>query len=199
MKKLVIIAALLLISIPSWAQIKAGPRVSIMSTDLVTTTKSYAVFGNGIGYEFGGFLQLKLSKRLVLQPEVMWNRSGASMAFDNKVKLNYLSMPILVGFQPIENLSILAGPEFSRLISINTDNEKYAIVDIHAVKKDNYDWGISAGVDYQTDFRLGVGFRYYYGISKEFDVPVVNVDGFQEISSFRNRAFQIYVSYSLIK
>src|SRR5687767_7953913 len=62
------------------------------------------------GYLVGGFAIIGLSEKFALQPEVLWNQSASRIdtnfktvyqtAFDDvksgKVKLNYLSVPILL-------------------------------------------------------------------------------------------------------
>jgi hypothetical protein len=86
------------------------------------------------GYSLGGFLEVRLSNKFVLQPEVLFNQYSTSVDsnFKNiyqnavnssdqrKVKLNYLSIPILLNYKLIGSfLSLQAGPQFSVLMNSN--------------------------------------------------------------------------------
>jgi len=85
------------------------------------------------GYHAGGFAEIGLGKKLGLQPEVLFNQVSTSVDSNYKhvyqnvfnsdqstVKLNYLSIPILLNYKLIGNfLSIQAGPQFGVLISKN--------------------------------------------------------------------------------
>jgi hypothetical protein len=84
------------------------------------------------GYLLGGFAMIGLGEKFALQPEVLWNQSVTRVdtsfktvyqsAFqevkDGNVKLNYLSVPILLNYKLIGNfLSLQVGPQFGILIN----------------------------------------------------------------------------------
>jgi hypothetical protein len=86
------------------------------------------------GYHIGGFAEIGLGKKLGLQPEVLFNQVSTTLDSNYKhiyqnvfnsdqstVKLNYLSIPLLLTYKLIGNfLSLQAGPQFG--ILINHDN-----------------------------------------------------------------------------
>ena len=84
------------------------------------------------GYLLGGFAMIGLGEKFALQPEVLWNQSSTRVdtsfktvyqsAFqevkDGNVKLNYLSVPVLLNYKLIGNfLSLQVGPQFGILIN----------------------------------------------------------------------------------
>jgi hypothetical protein len=84
------------------------------------------------GYLVGGFAMIGLGEKWALQPELLWNQSASRVdtnfktvyqtAFEDvksgKVKLNYLSIPILVNYKLIGSfLSLQAGPQFGILMN----------------------------------------------------------------------------------
>jgi hypothetical protein len=86
------------------------------------------------GYHIGGFMEVRLSNKFVLQPEVLFNQYSSTLdsnfkniyqgvfnaSAQTKVKLNYLSIPILLNYKLIGSfLSLQAGPQFSVLMSNN--------------------------------------------------------------------------------
>ena len=82
------------------------------------------------GYHLGGFAEIGLGGKLGIQPEVLFNQysttidSNYNQVHQNvfnpgqrDVKLNYLSIPILVNYKLLGNfLSLQAGPQFSVLM-----------------------------------------------------------------------------------
>ncbi len=80
------------------------------------------------GYHAGGFAEIGLGGKVGIQPEVLFNQystkvdSNFSHVYQNvfkqgNVKLNYLSIPILLNIKLIGNfLSLQAGPQFSVLM-----------------------------------------------------------------------------------
>lgn len=81
------------------------------------------------GYHVGAFLSLKLSGKLGIQPEVMLNQvnmdtsSSFSSVYQfnhlNNVKLNYLTIPILLNYNMTKMFALQAGPQFGILMDKN--------------------------------------------------------------------------------
>jgi len=81
------------------------------------------------GYHLGGFAEIGLGKKFSIQPEVVFNQFKQDTAskfsqvykLDNlsKVKLNYLSIPILLNYNASNFLSLQVGPQFGILMDQN--------------------------------------------------------------------------------
>jgi hypothetical protein len=82
------------------------------------------------GYHVGGVAELMWSKNWGIQPEVLFNQSNPQTGYDfdtlyqsvnpgtlKNVKLNYLSIPVLLTWRPSPLISFQAGPNFSILMS----------------------------------------------------------------------------------
>ena len=83
------------------------------------------------GYHLGGFAEIGLGKKWHLQPEVLFNQvqgrydtsfsnvyqNAFSDATSGNVKLNYLSIPILLNYHVGSLISLQAGPQFGVLIN----------------------------------------------------------------------------------
>jgi hypothetical protein len=83
------------------------------------------------GYHLGGFMEVRLGNKFVLQPEVLFNQFTTSVdsSFNNVYhnafnssqsdrKLNYLSIPILLNYRLIGSfVSLQAGPQFGVLMN----------------------------------------------------------------------------------
>jgi Outer membrane protein beta-barrel domain len=85
------------------------------------------------GYHAGVFAEIKVNKKWSIQPEVLWNQSNTSSAnkldtlyttllntnnFKN-IKLNYLSIPVLLNYKVSNFLTLQAGPQFGILVNQN--------------------------------------------------------------------------------
>ena len=82
------------------------------------------------GYHLGGFAEIGLGGKFVLQPEVLFNQYSSTLdsnynhiyediftSGQSRVKLNYLSIPLVLNYKLIGNfLSLQAGPQFSILM-----------------------------------------------------------------------------------
>lgn len=81
------------------------------------------------GYHLGGYATIGLGGKLSIQPEVLFNQfktdtssSYSSLYHFNKmngIKLNYLSIPILLNYDVAKILSLQAGPQFGILLDKN--------------------------------------------------------------------------------
>jgi hypothetical protein len=86
------------------------------------------------GYLLGGFAAIGLGDKFGIQPEVLWNQSQTrvdsnfknvyesafSSATNGDIKLNYLSIPLLLNYKLIGNfLTLQAGPQFGILLNKN--------------------------------------------------------------------------------
>jgi hypothetical protein len=85
------------------------------------------------GYTAGVYADIKVGKKWSLQPEVLFNQvsNDTSDKFSDlyklnydkfsKIKLNYLSIPILLNYNVSKGISLQAGPQFGILMSQNQD------------------------------------------------------------------------------
>ena len=82
------------------------------------------------GYHVGGTAELMFSKTFGIQPEVLFNQSNTQTGYSfdtlyrslnpgtiKGVKLNYMSIPVLLNWRPSPFITFQAGPQFSILMS----------------------------------------------------------------------------------
>ncbi|MEO7767150.1 MAG: porin family protein, partial [Ferruginibacter sp.] len=82
------------------------------------------------GYHLGGFAEIGLGSKFSVQPEVVFNQFKQDTSSEFKdiyslsnirsnIKLNYLSIPILLNYRASNFLSLQAGPQFGILMDQN--------------------------------------------------------------------------------
>jgi len=121
-----LLAAFLLISQVMMAQfhigIKGGANITKVDGKSFKDEFRY-------GYHIGGFAEIGLGSKFGIQPEVLFNQYTTTLdsnynhvyqdvfSSQTTVKLNYLSIPILLNYKLLGNfLTIQAGPQFGVLI-----------------------------------------------------------------------------------
>jgi len=150
------------------------------------------------GFHLGGFMEIRLNDKLVLQPEVLFNQYSTTLdsnfkniyqnlinaSAQSKVKLGYLSIPVLLNYKLIGSfLSLQAGPQFSVLMSKNktllqNGNEAFK----------NGDFSMVGGVQVKlAAFRING--RYVVGLS--------NINDIDNQDEWKSQGFQVSVGIAL--
>ncbi|MDQ2655812.1 MAG: PorT family protein, partial [Bacteroidota bacterium] len=121
------------------------------------------------------------------QPELLYNSVGAKID-DDALKANYLSIPIMIQYNPVPVFNIHAGPQIGFLLSAKADDE-----DI----KDQYkglDLGLGFGAGVNLPMGLGITARYVMGLANIMD-DSGDAD-FGDVT-VKNTAFQVSLTYKL--
>jgi len=149
------------------------------------------------GYHLGGFAEIGLGGKLGIQPEVLFNQyqSRVDSSFKNvyqnavefsnykDVKLNYLSIPIMLTYKLGSFASLQAGPQFAILL----DQDKNLIENgKDAFKKG--DFSMAGGLQLHLS-KLRVTGRYFVGLS--------NVNDLGDQNKWKNQGFQLSVGLAL--
>lgn len=138
------------------------------------------------GFNFGGYLNFGFSKTFSVQPELIYNGLGVK-SNDTDFKSEYISVPIMLKYNPVPIFNIHAGPQVGFLISAKS----YDVDVKHNTKALDMGLGLGAGVD--LPMGLGITGRYVMGltnISKNFD-------DVSEDFSVKNTVFQFSLTYEL--
>lgn len=123
----VLVAFVMLSGLASAQSLKIGAKLgaSLYKIDGVSFTDQF-----NWGYHAGAFVEGMWSKTMGIQPEVIFTQSNTktSSSFSQlypsanvgnlqNIKLNYLSIPVLLNMRPFTFLTLQAGPQFSVLMS----------------------------------------------------------------------------------
>lgn len=149
-------------------------------------------------YHAGGFAIIGLGQKFALQPEVLWSQtkvktdtsirtipSDAFSAFKNgEVKLDYLSIPVLLNYKFIGNfLSLQAGPQFGILLN----KDENLLRNGHQAFKRG-DFSMVGGVQIRISKFVGSA-RYVVGLN-----DISDIDNKEE---WKNQGIQLSVGLSL--
>ncbi len=191
--KFVSLAAALLISQFMMAQfhlgIKAGANITKVDGKSFKQEFRY-------GYNVGGFAEIGLGKRFAFEPEVLFNQYSSTLdssyksIYENvissnqsKVKLNYLSIPLLLDYKLLGPIHIQAGPQFAVLMS---QDKNFLQNGGNAFK--NGDFSMIAGVQLKLA-QLRVTGRYLIGLN--------NINDIDNQDKWKNQVVQLSVGIAL--
>lgn len=149
------------------------------------------------GYHLGGFAEIGLGGRLGIQPEVLFNQyqTRVDSSFKNvyqnatdfsnykDVKLNYLTIPILLNYKLGNILSLQAGPQFGILISQDKnllENGKEAFK--------SGDFSLTGGAQINIS-KLRLTGRYFVGLN--------NISDVNDQNKWNNQGYQLSLGIAL--
>lgn len=164
--------------------VKGGLNVSSFVGGNVENAKAL------IGFNVGGFAEIKIIEKLAIQPELLYSTQGAKIDFpggDYNTKVDYLNVPVLAKYYITKQFTVEAGPQIGFLLSAKSDGNDV---------KDNFksvDFGFNFGAGYNFTDNFFAGARYTVGISNVADYEVDDFD--QYYDSPKNSNFSLFVGY----
>lgn len=193
--KLLSLFAALLLSQAIMAQfhlgVKAGANVTKIQSKSFKDEFKY-------GYHLGGFAEVRLSDKFELQPEVLFNQysttvdsnfkniyqNAVASSYQRNVKLNYLSVPILLNYKLIGSfLSLQAGPQFGVLI-----NKNKTLLQNGGDAFKHGDFSMLAGAQVKVG-PLRFNGRYVIGLN--------NINDIDNKDQWKSQGFQLSVGFAL--
>jgi hypothetical protein len=146
------------------------------------------------GYHAGAFATIKITNHIQVQPEVLFNQFNTKVdtAFSNvlnvknlkDVKLNYISIPLLLNLSPAKFISFQFGPQFGILMDKHRnlfENGKDAF--------SSGDLSMLAGVQLNV-----AGLR----VSGRYVVGLANINDVSNSDKWKNQGFQLSVGFRII-
>lgn len=152
-----------------------------------------------LGFVAGGFITIPLGKLFAIQPEVLFSQKGfkasgtlLGSSYNFTRTTNYLDIPLFAVIRPSEYFSILAGPQFSYLMS--EKNEFNGAINQSQEDEFNNDnirkntLCFIGGVDVNFD-SLVIGAR------AGWDFKTNNGDGTSDTPRYKNMWYQLTLGY----
>ena len=187
MKRLILVAAIIMASITVFAQHEPGsltiqPRIGFSAADFNNTKDTKARVGMVVGPEF----EYTLSNHFSLALGINYSQQGAEQdKVDITYKMDYLTVPIVANFYLVKGLAVKAGIQPGYNIKAKMDAKSVVGDFDDAVKK--FDLSVPVGLSYE--FRnIVLDARYNFGLTKMFDMNKVDLNS-------KNLAFQLTLGY----
>lgn len=152
------------------------------------------------GLAAGAFVSIPLGKLFAIQPEILYSQKGfkaTGIILGSTYKFtrttNYIDVPLLFAVRPVKFISIVAGPQYSYLISQKDvfANASTSIAQEQEFENDNIRKNtlcLTGGID------INVG-HFIYGARAGWDVQNNNGDGTVTTPRYKNVWYQATLGY----
>ena len=150
------------------------------------------------GYHFGIFADLPVKNNIYVKAELIYSDKGSSspattLAESYTLYLDYLNMPVILGYNPVKGLNIEIGLQpgylvFARSVS---KGQSSSFIDFFYNK---FSLDYVTGIEYFID-KLGLGVRYEHSLNSLSDIETRNEEGIGKRINEFNKNFQAYIAY----
>lgn len=133
------------------------------------------------GFNVGGFVEIKLSDKFAIQPEILYSTQGPkavnqegelngnTYTGDVCFNLSYINVPVMFKYYVAEKFNIEAGPQIGFLTSAKTKttidgfngSNELDVKDIF----ESIDFGLNLGAGYDFTNHFSAGLRYNLGLA----------------------------------
>ena len=174
-------------------ELSFGIKAGINYSNVYSESGDGYVADGKVGFAGGLFVSIPLNELIGVQPELLYSQKGFKTEgtfFDGQITSSYLDLPIHLQIKPTENISILAGPQFSYLLSTKYELNGFSAIDEEDLDDNNNKAtvGISAGVDFEIQ-------NFLISARGSWDLNKVNKDNSTSDINYKNQLFQITLGY----
>ena len=174
-------------------ELSFGIKAGINYSNVYSESGDGYVADGKVGFAGGVFVSIPLNELIGVQPELLYSQKGFKTEgtfFDGQITSSYLDLPIHLQIKPTENISILAGPQFSYLLSTKYELNGFSAIDEEDLDDNNNKAtvGISAGVDFEVQ-------NFLISARGSWDLSKVNKDNSTSDINYKNQLFQITLGY----
>ena len=207
MKKLLIIAVIMLATGSMFGQFTIGPQVGYTASNL---TVDHSEIVNNIKSNFLIGVFARFGKKIYVQPEINWLTQGSILKYpslsnpnpvEQEIKISTIQVPLSVGWRIINlkvvNIRIYGGvtANFVTNTTINTtngDGMDYLLPsDFNSVQ---WQWQLGAGVDV---FMFALDVRYFGGIN-DIMTKDITIDSETQTISSKSNIFEVTLGWKIL-
>lgn len=104
----------------------------------------------------GGFVEIKISDKFVIQPEVLYSGQGSD-SDEGSFNLTYINVPLMAKYYVADKFNLEAGPQIGFLTSAKIKMDGNSIDSKRLFN--STDFGINFGAGYDFTQKLSAGIR----------------------------------------
>jgi len=176
--------------------LKAGVNYSNVWDD---SSNDFTADGKA-GIVGGAFVSIPIGKFIGIQPEVLFSQKGFQGSgtflftdYTYSTTTNYLDIPLLVSFKPLPYLSIVAGPQYSFLMS-KTDRFTSSVYTAEQLEDYSNDNIRKNTLGFLVGFDVNVN-HIVISPRAGWDFQSNNGDGTSSIPQYKNQWLQLTLGY----
>lgn len=125
----------------------------------------------------GAVIEFPVSQRFFVQAEVLYSAQGYKFkeeGIENKISLNYLTLPIIAKYYFTDKFSLETGPQIATLANAAESGKDTPDEFFDSFKNFDFSWNLGAG--YKLESGLFFQLRYNLGLTNinDLDTPDIN-------------------------
>jgi hypothetical protein len=175
----------------AYAQVSGGLKLGANFANQKIYSDFNVTLQNRTSFHAGFYATITISESLGLQPELMYSSIGSKFEVGGAGsivnKIDYLTMPLLLRYNPVPIFNIHGGPQFGFRLSAKVGSDG----DYGDNKENIYASEMAMAIGAGVDLPMGLGFsaRYVFGLS--------NVAKTDNGDTMRNKVIQLSMMYKL--
>ena len=200
----IVIALFTIISVEAQEKVSIGAKVGVNFSKIQGDAVENA--DGRTGFHFGAIVEIPITEKFSVQPEILYSQQGLETktllgdivdGLDLKLKLDYITVPVLAKYNLINGLSIEAGPQFGFLAKAESETDlvggsvEGSRTDDVSDQFSSFEIGAAIGAEYELNSGLFFQARYIIGVSNADDN---NEDGFFQ-DDLTNSNLQVSVGF----
>jgi hypothetical protein len=146
------------------------------------------------GYHLGGYVNIGLTSKFGIQPELIFSKVNVDTGTNfkaiypqfntiSKIRLSYLSIPVLLSFKPNKFVALQAGPQYSILM-----DQSSSLLTNGSDAFKNGDFSVVGGLQLNIS-KLNLYGRYVVGLN--------NINDIDNRDKWKNQSVQIGIGIGL--
>jgi hypothetical protein len=209
MKKVILMLAFVTISVTNGNAQSTTDNRETMSFGLKLGTNYSNVYDSDnedfvadakFGFAAGAFVAIPFGKFIGIQPEILYSQKGFKSSgtyFGSSYEMtrttDFIDVPLLFAVKPIDQVTVLFGPQFSYLLKQKDEFTGGTISSTQQEEFDNDDitkniMGLTGGVDINMD-------KLVFGLRAGWDIKTNEGDGNSSTPRYKNMWYQATVGY----
>ncbi len=180
-------------------ELKFGLKAGVNFSNVYDEENQDYVADGKVGVAAGAFLSIPFGKFIGFQPEVMYSQKGFKASgtflgadYDFTRTTNFIDIPLQLQIKPIEELTILVGPQFSYLLETKNEfNGTTSTTQEDAINGENYKkniFGFVVGADVNLD-------KFIISGRSGWDISKSDSDGNDTTPRYKNQVIQLALGY----
>lgn len=180
-------------------QVSLGLKAGVNFSSFTGDDSDMLNLSGRTGFLIGVTGEIMFTENLGVQPEVLYSSQGAKSDFHldipdfgtlsvDEFKVDYISIPILFKYYPIERLSLEIGPQMAFKVNSEVEGSMGNLSDTADFddETESFEFGGAVGLGYELPIGLFLQARYVAGFT----------DVYKDIS-VKNSVFQLALGYKL--
>jgi hypothetical protein len=184
----------------SYGQVKFGIKSGIN----IATVKDLNIDPhNRIGWYGGGFANIAVRGKFFFHTELLFSTKGYRFEgniINNKKtaeRLNYITLPVLLGYKIDHKTSFFLGPEIGYLLSVYSKTPYNELFDVSNSFPVKVDIELTAGLNYEILRNISLEIRYTYGLKNMYSLDGQGMRIGYEYAG--NRVFQMGLRFNFLE